>query len=293
VPQARCDSIEQARAALQAIAIGEPAPARTPTPPRLGAALAPAGAESEAERYRDRRPLFVTAWSQLEEAVDARLERRVVIERFRAPLGKHLQRLQALARAGGRHLQRLLQLDAQAPLAVFEAPEGKPVASPAASAADLASLLYALGDALAPLHEDGWAHGAVCADHVVLDGGAPVLLVAGAVAPEVAGSAPGDVADAVALAGSLAGADGLRARLGALGGQTGAELATAAQALIQELEGPARARALLRVLAARARQHGLPAAIALDLLRVQARRLGLRATDAEASWHNRAREDES
>src|SRR5262249_22773117 len=159
----RFGSIEQARAALQAISEDGPAaPARRATP---APATQPMAEPVTEERWRERTALGTTEWSALHRAVDGRLGRPVVIEEFRAPLGGHLPRLHALARAGGPGLQRVLHLDAAAGRAVFETPAGAPLGQRPLSP----RMMTVLARALAPLHAAGFAHGAITRGALVIE----------------------------------------------------------------------------------------------------------------------------
>src|SRR5207245_8038880 len=156
-PQARFGSIGEARAALVEIpdAAGS-GRARTTTPAPV---IEPAGTTvppMSEERWHERAALGTTAWSELSRAVDGRLGRPVLIEQFAAPLGEHLARLHALARAGGPGLQRLLHLDAAAGRAVFESPAGQQLGGRVLGPGRAA----VIARALSTLHAAGHAHGA-------------------------------------------------------------------------------------------------------------------------------------
>jgi serine/threonine-protein kinase len=164
-PEARFGSIDEARAALTAIAPSAVANAPGTPPPATAVVATPA------ERYIDRREIGATAWSRLFEATDARLGRVVVLEEFAAPLEAHLPMLRALARAGGPHFQRLLRIDNRT--VVYEAIAGSALAPPLAAAAQATVMR-----ALAPLHAEGHGHGAL-RGAIALCAGEPVVRIAG------------------------------------------------------------------------------------------------------------------
>jgi hypothetical protein len=176
-PEARYSSIDEARAALSAIAASAVASAPGTPPPATAAVTAPT------ERYVDRREIGATAWSRLFEATDARLGRTVVLEEFTAPLDAHLPLLRALARAGGPHFQRLLRIDNRT--VVYEATFGPTLAPPLDEAAHAVVVR-----ALSPLHAEGHGHGAL-AQAIALCAGEPVIRIAGLCDPARA-AAPAD-----------------------------------------------------------------------------------------------------
>jgi eukaryotic-like serine/threonine-protein kinase len=164
-PEARYGSIDEARAALAAMAPLSSARAAATPPPATAPVLPPA------ERYTGRREIGSTAWSRLYEATDAQLGRKVVLEEFAAPLDSHLDSLRILARAGGPHLQRLLRIDEANRTVVYESIAGGPLVLDGTSRAIILR-------ALLPLHAEGRGHGAL---HSALlsCAGEPVVCIAG------------------------------------------------------------------------------------------------------------------
>ena len=201
--------------------------------------------DEDLPRYRFETPLGRTPISSLSRAVDATLDRSVIIERYDQGALDRLteRRLLALARSGGAFLQRILAYDRSAAVVVFEAPSGKPIGelqrgSPEASAdvpaapsgmsppsypgsavghrtGDAPALdplravraLKCLARAVAPLHHGGAAHGALGPTTVVVDElDHPTVLASGLGAAPPAASPDADVAALVALVGQLCGA---------------------------------------------------------------------------------------
>lgn len=150
----------------------------------------PDGADPDAgedARYQFETPLGTTAISTLSRAVDSVLNRSVILERYSdddASRSDAESRLYALARGGGAFLQRALAYDETARVAVFEAPSGVPLGEAFAQAApsprQAARLLKRLARAVAPLHENGAAHGAIGESTVLIDDdGNPTILICG------------------------------------------------------------------------------------------------------------------
>jgi hypothetical protein len=113
---------------------------------------------------------------------DTRLGREVILERFAAGYfaaaagARHLAWLRAMARAGGPRLQRVLGIERgedEGGCAVFEAVSGRAPSGKLAPAE-----VARLAAALAPLHAEGLAHGAIQSS-VVLEEPGLTLLVAG------------------------------------------------------------------------------------------------------------------
>jgi serine/threonine-protein kinase len=202
-PAARPGSHEEVRAALAAIGHATSAPvrpsARVPTPTPVHA-LAPG------ERLQDLAPLGETAWSRLESATDAGLGRAVVVETMLAPLAD-LRRLQAVARAGGPFLQRVLRIDGAQGRVVYERIVGPPLGDRPIDAASAQRLALALAQALRALHAEGIAHGAISAETIVGGDGSSLLLVAGFFDPRpgAASEAARDVEQVIALIERVAG----------------------------------------------------------------------------------------
>ena len=210
-PADRPSSIAEVRAALEAIDLGErrgpalvvPRPRRDSRPhsiAELAAEPAP-----EPGRYRFESPLGATAWSKLARAVDAALDRSVVIERFAdGPAGDAaIAWMAALARVSSPFVQRALAFDRATRTAVLEAPAGAPVASLAApiAAGDALRLLKRLARACVVMHELGAIHGSIGPTTVVIaDATSPTVMVAG-VGPRDGATAAGDCAAVVATVG--------------------------------------------------------------------------------------------
>ncbi len=217
-PDERPGSISAVRAQLESIDLGDragpalviPRPRRDSRPHSIAELAAD---EPPAEgRYRFESPLGATAWSRLGRAVDAGLDRSVVIERFDegAAADRAIAWLTAMARAGTPFVQRALALDRATRTAVFEAPAGAPVAAATEPVAigDGLRLLKRLARACLVLHEVGAIHGSIApATVVVADGTIPTIMVAG-VGPGVDATAAADVAAVLAVvARAVTGAD--------------------------------------------------------------------------------------
>ena len=143
-----------------------------------------ASGDEEAPRYQFETPIGKTEHSRLARAVDATLERSVILERYADAGPEKEQRLYALARGGGPFLQRALAYDRESGVAVFEAPSGIPLSEALAAAAisrrQAARLLKRLARAVAPLHRHGTAHGAIDDSTVLIDDDAnPTVLICG------------------------------------------------------------------------------------------------------------------
>ncbi len=187
-----CDAVRDRLAALPWPAL--PADAVAPQAD-VGDAPEPAAAHGGAAR-------FVAASGHLRVAAPGApwsLARDLVLERFvwQAPLeAAALGALRAFAAADHPHLQAVLDLDAEAGLAVLEAPAGA-VLPPGAhlEAAHAAQL----GAALASLHAAGLAHGCVDRAHALVDVARCVLLLPAV--PDPAARAEDDVAALRALLG--------------------------------------------------------------------------------------------
>ena len=206
-PSERFPSLAAARAALEAIALGEragptlvvPRPRRDSRPHSI-AELAADEPAAEASRYRFESPLGATGCSRLYRAVDGVLDRSVVIERFDDGPGadRAIARLRALARAATPFVQRALAFEQATRTAVFEAPAGAPVSAATAAIAidDGLRLLKRLARACVVIHELGATHGAIGPATVVLaDATIPTLMVAGV----EAAAAPSPAADLAAV----------------------------------------------------------------------------------------------
>ena len=188
-------------------------------------------------RHRFETPLGATACSRLTRAVDAVLDRSIVLERFEpGPVADAaLARALRLARAGSPFVQRVLGHDRATRTVVYEAPAGGRWAEPGRpppTRAEAIRLLKRLARALAAIHDTGGAHGALGPTTVVVDDGAvPTVIAAGLPPPSEA--APATPADDVAAALALLAA--------------ACEIAPSAAAIAEHLAGPltaAGARAL-------------------------------------------------
>jgi tetratricopeptide (TPR) repeat protein len=120
-----------------------------------------------------------TAHSTIQQGVDLRLGRPVIVERFQpgalhSEAGVlHLRWLRALAALGGPGVQRVLRIDSAAGAVYFELPVGAQ-ASPKSLLGDEDAAL--IGRALRALHEKGLAHGAVPESVVIEPLGATLLV---------------------------------------------------------------------------------------------------------------------
>jgi hypothetical protein len=142
--------------------------------------------------------------------------------------------LRALARAGGPHLQRLLGIHQATRTVIYEAPEGTALGPGPLAAASAPRMLAMLGRALAPLHAEGFAHGALGQGAVLLEGGEPIVLIAGRVDPNHLGDPALDVTALISLVIELvAPPPALREFLLRISARTGAELADAVSPVLE------------------------------------------------------------
>ncbi|HTE49844.1 MAG TPA: protein kinase [Kofleriaceae bacterium] len=230
-PEARHASSDELRREVAAVMAGAESGPRTlslPRPPSAAARAARARAPEPSRpmpavradddevgpRYRFETPLGRTPISALSRAVDAALDRSVIVERYDEgaldPVTE--RRLYALAKSGGSFLQRVLSYDRQARVVVYEAPAGMPLGDRPAGAIieplRAARVLRRLARALAPLHDSQAAHGALGPTTVVVDElDHPTVLVSG-LGAAAGGATPGaDVAAIAALVAGLVGAE--------------------------------------------------------------------------------------
>ena len=223
-PAARHQSIDELRRDLLQLDAGAERRPRPLALPRAAALPASAAESSRAmpaqtgeagdePRYRFETPLGRTEISSLSRAVDATLDRSVIIERYDegALDAATERRLLALAKSGGSFMQRALAFDRVTEVVVYEAPAGMPLGElPGDEVLDplaAARLLKSLARALAPLHELGAAHGAIGQSTVVVDELAhPTVLVSGLGPARESATPADDVADLAALVAAHAGA---------------------------------------------------------------------------------------
>lgn len=217
-PTDRHGSIAEVRAELEVIDLGDrsgpamtvPRPRRETSPHAL-AALAQDEPVVEEARYRFENPLGTTAWSRLTRAVDSRLDRSVVIERFDDGelADGRIAWIRAMARAQTPFVQRALGYDRATRTAVFEAPAGAPLAGATASLApaDVLRLLKRLARAVAAIHDLGTGHGAIGPGTVVVaDAVIPTVMIAG-VAGDTQATPTDDVLAVLALCATALGAE--------------------------------------------------------------------------------------
>ncbi|MBK9037435.1 MAG: protein kinase [Myxococcales bacterium] len=270
-PSDRPPSIAAVRAELETLDLGArpgsalmvPRPRRDSRPHSI-AELAADEPVVEAGRYRFESPLGATAWSTLARAVDAVLDRSVVIERFEDGdvADRAIAWMTALARVGTPFVQRALAFDRATRTAVFEAPAGAPMTTTTepVAVADGLRLLKRLARACVVIHEQGAVHGGIAATTVVVADDIPTVMVAG-VGPG-AGAGAGAAVDVDAVL-------GLAART-----ITGAETPEPAAALVAALgpgvDEPTRAR--LRGLARTTGAELYEWADALEIAQLRARR---------------------
>ena len=217
-PTDRHGSIAEVRAELDAIELGDrsgptvamPRPRRDSRPHSI-AELARDEPAPDESRYRFENPLGTTDCSRLTRAVDATLDRSVVIERFddSAAADARIAWIRVMARAQTPFVQRALGLDRATRTAVFEAPAGAPLAGANATLAiaDVLRLLKRLARAIAAIHDLGAVHGAIGpATVVVADAVIPTVMIAGV--PGGTGAPADDVAAAIDLCASALGERG-------------------------------------------------------------------------------------
>lgn len=191
-PTERHGGVDEVAAEIRAI--GEDRAAVLALPPGRvtpGAVVAAAGPASgptprpvTAPRYHAEVPIGETDVSTLWRAVDAVLDRTVVIERFRdgEPDAETERRLLLLARAGTPYVQRVLSYDRDARTAVFEAPVGEPLAARrvAGLSPAFARTLAAHVEKAARVLAGASIPGPLDFRHIVVDdSGIPTLLAAG------------------------------------------------------------------------------------------------------------------
>ncbi|HEX2687717.1 MAG TPA: protein kinase [Kofleriaceae bacterium] len=180
-------------------------------------------------RYQFETPLGTTPISELTRAVDAVLDRSVVIERFDASdeAARALDRARLLGRAQSPFVQRALGLDRTARIAVFEAPAGASLADapPQLPPAETVRMLKRLARAAAAIHDLGGSHGAISPRTIVLDDGAVPTVLAAGLGPVTESTPKGDVAAIIAVVAGIAGAEPtFEALARALSGEVGAAL---------------------------------------------------------------------
>ncbi|HLU66356.1 MAG TPA: protein kinase [Kofleriaceae bacterium] len=285
-PAARPQSADELRRAIAAIDVGAEgrpalalprATARPHSAAESSRSMPAVTDEEEQPRYRFETALGRTEISALSRAVDATLDRSVIIERYdEGALDPATERrLYALAKSGGSFLQRILAFDRAAAVAVYEAPAGMPLGEmsgdPALEPLRAARLLKRLARAVAPLHDLGAAHGALAGGTIVVDELDYPTVLASGLGPAPEGATPqADVAALVALIGRLAGAQG-RARPD--GEAPAVDLDRLIDHLAAGLSHPERtALRLLRGSESGERLYELAEAIELALLRVARRR---------------------
>jgi tetratricopeptide (TPR) repeat protein len=221
-PDARYTTVEDLRRAVAAVDLGLEGGPRALALPRavFKAAAAsessrsmPAMREATAEeaRYRFETPLGRTDVSTLSRAVDAALDRSVILERYEQLDPATERRVYALAKVGNSYLQWVLACDRSTGVVVYEAPAGMPLAElpgePPLPPLRAVRLLKRLALAVAPLHEVAEAHGAISGSTIVIDDlDHPTLLASGLGRAAADATPAGDVAAVVALVGRLSGA---------------------------------------------------------------------------------------
>ena len=223
-PTARYPALAQLRSDLERLDQGErsgPAmarPRRDSRPYDLVALAAGGVATAPPEttvtddegRHRFETPLGSTEHSRLSRAVDAILDRSVVLERFEpgALADAALTRALRLARSGSPFVQRVLGHERATRTVIYEAPAGGRWVEPGRAAptrAEAIRLLKRLARALAAIHDTGGAHGAIGPTTVVVDDSAvPTLIAAGLPAPTPATPADDVTAVLALLATTLA-----------------------------------------------------------------------------------------
>jgi hypothetical protein len=226
-PGDRYESIDHLRRDLLAVDLGDEAKPRLLILPRASRRSssdtdppAPAGAPASAtqtepgaaaQRYRYETWIGKTEISQLSRALDASLDRSVIIERFALDLIDEAteRRLLVLARGAGPFIQRALSFDRKEKVAVFEAPAGSPLGELGASgptSRQLVRLMMGIALAVAPIHDMGSAHGALTGASIVVDEGmTPTVLISGLGAAPSGATAKADIAAVLDLIARFAG----------------------------------------------------------------------------------------
>ncbi|HVV81461.1 MAG TPA: protein kinase, partial [Kofleriaceae bacterium] len=229
-PAARYPSLAQLTGDLEHLDLGDrrgPAmarPRRDSRPydlARLAAGLeqeeaATAAAEAPADhgegRYRFETPLGATSSSRLARAVDAVLDRSIVLERFEAgaEADAALARALRLARASSPFVQRVLGHERATRTVVYEAPAGgrwNEPGRPPPARAEAIRLLKRLARGLAAIHETGGAHGASGPATVVVDEGAVPTVIAAGLPPPSPATPADDVTAVLGLVGAACGCE--------------------------------------------------------------------------------------
>jgi eukaryotic-like serine/threonine-protein kinase len=226
-PGERYETVEDLRRAIASVDTGGAVRPRALELPRAVFARPPtAAAESsrsmpamsaatgDEPRYRFETALGRTDVSALSRAVDASLDRTVILERYDdGQLDPATERrIYALAKCGSSYLQWVLACDRAAAVVVYEAPAGMPLGElpgdPPLEPLRAVRLLKRLALALAPLHEAAEAHGAIGGSTIVIDDlDHPTLLASGLGRAAPDASPAGDVAALVALLARLVGAE--------------------------------------------------------------------------------------
>jgi serine/threonine-protein kinase len=225
-PAERYGTVEELRRAIAAVEAGGPVRPRALELPRAVFSRPATAAESsrsmpamsavtgDEPRYRFETPLGRTDVSTLSRAVDAALDRTVILERYEEgqldPATE--RRVYALAKCGNSYLQWVLAFDRTGAVVVYEAPAGMPLGElpgdPPLEPLRAVRLLKRLALAVASLHEAAEAHGAIGGSTIVIDDlDHPTLLASGLGRAAPDATPAGDVAALVDLVGRLVGAE--------------------------------------------------------------------------------------
>jgi len=211
-PRERTPTLGDLRRQLEALDLGGlrlgPRPRRASAPH----SIAQLAAEDEVgPRYQFETPLGQTPVSQLSRAVDAVLDRSVVIERFDNSDNANaaLERARLLARAQSPFVQRALSFDRTDRVLVYEAPAGASLAdtTPPLPAAEALRVLKRLARGAAAIHVLGGSHGAISQRTVVLDDGAVPTIMAAGLGPVTPSQPLDDVAALIVVMATIAGCD--------------------------------------------------------------------------------------
>ena len=238
-PARRHATLDELSRQLEAIPIGDEKTLHAEAVPAFEAPPQPLPPSSDL-RYRIEADLASTPFSTLHRAVDERLGRPVLLERFTAGAfageagAARLAWVRAMAKSGGPHLQRVLRFDhaegraeegakgdgealtegagegraeGGAPgRAVYESVVGTPAAALPQDPVAAARLALDVLRALSMLHREGAAHGDVVAAIVVEPGGRATLTVSGRAFSAVPPPTPaGDLAALATLLRQLTG----------------------------------------------------------------------------------------
>ncbi len=199
-PGDRYESLQQLRQAVERFPTDSDSVSGDADEVEEAPAPAPRPRRATDSRYAVEAEVLNTEDLQVLEARDNNLGRPVMLIRVaRTPTRQRVVELLSAAAAGGVHLQRVLSLDPDVGQAVLQAPMGERAAPPADRGQAL-KRCEALGQALAPLHDGGVAHGAVSPEALTDKGGSVMLSLVPALT-RAGGSPEADVVRALGVCG--------------------------------------------------------------------------------------------